>query len=97
MRLHRLRGDRLEELARIQLKSPCYLLWLTDRLLVAERDSAKNAYAVIELEVSDTRLERRRELIATSEKISVQRLCVVNDEVAILNQNNDILLYSFAK
>ena len=89
VRVHRLRGDRLEELARIQLKQPLYLLWLTDRLLV------KDSNAVIELEVSDTRLERRRELIATSEKISVSRLCVVNDELAIFDYK-DILLYSFA-
>ena len=97
MRLHRLRGDRLEKLALIQLKNPDRLLWFADRLLVADYDSEKNAHAVIELEVSDTRLERRREAIATSEKISVQRLCAVNDELAIVDQNNDILLYSFAK
>ena len=33
VRVHRLRGDRLEELARIRLKWPDYLLWLADRLL----------------------------------------------------------------
>ena len=35
VRVHRLHGDRLEELARIQLKYPEVLLWLADRLLVA--------------------------------------------------------------
>ena len=97
MRLHRLRGDRLEELARIQLKNPYTLLWLADRLLVADRDSENEPDAVIELEVSDTRLERCRELIATSENIRVQRLCAVNDELAIFDYNSKgILLYSFA-
>ena len=96
VRLHRLRDDRLEELARIQLKQPDKLMWLADRLLVADRDIEKNADAVIELEVSDTRLERRRELIATSENIHVYRLCAVNDELAIFDSNNNILLYSFA-
>ena len=95
VRVHRLRGDRLEELARIQLKLPLYLLWLVDRLLVADYDSDKKASAVIELEVSDTRLERRRELIATSENIRVSRLCAVNDGVAVFDYK-DILLYSFA-
>ena len=87
VRLHRLRGDRLEELARIQLKNSRYLLWLADRLLVTDNN------AVIELEVSDTRLERRRELIATREKIDVRRLGAVNDELAIFDYNSrDILL-----
>ena len=97
VRLHRLRGDRLEELARIQLKAPDILLWLADRLLVADYDSEKQSHAVIELEVSDTRLERRRELIATSDNIRVRRLCAVNDELAIFDYNSkDILHYSFA-
>ena len=96
VRVHRLRGDRLEELARIQLKSPRYLLWLADRLLVADSDEEKQSHAVIELEVSDTRLERRRELIATSENIRVQRLCAVNDGLAIFDYNTrDIKHYLF--
>ena len=97
VRVHRLRGDRLEELARIQLKRPDYLLWLADRLLVADYDDEKHSHAVIELEVSDTRLERRRELIATSENIRVWRLCAVNDGLAIFDsKSRDILHYSFA-
>ena len=91
VRVHRLIGDQQEELSRIHLKSPYYLLWLADRLLVDDSN------AVIELEVSDTRLERRRELIATSEKISVYRLCAVNDGFAIFDSNSrHILHYSFA-
>ena len=94
VRVHRLRGDRLEELARIQLKCPTLLLWLADRLLVADYD--KKSHAVIEIEVSDTRLERCRELIATSENIYVQRLCAVNDGLAIFDRiSRDIRHYSF--
>ena len=96
VRVHRLRGDRLEELARIRLKWPDFLLWLSDRLLVADYDSDKQSHAVIELEVSDTRLERRRELIATSKNILVSRWCAVNDELAIFDKKSkDILHYSF--
>ena len=95
VRLHRLRGDRLEELARIQLMSPYKLLWLAGRLVVADFDENKKSYAVIELEVNDTRLERRRQLIATSENLNVWRLCAVNDGLAIIDDNNrDILHYS---
>ena len=98
VRVHRLLGDGLEELARIQLKTSDRLLWLADRLLVADYDSEKQYDAVIELEVSGTRLERRRELIATSEKIRVSRLCAVNDGLAIFDLNSkDILHYSFAE
>ena len=46
--------------------------------------------------MSDTRLERRRELIATSDNINVRRLCAVNDGLAIFDyKSKDILHYSF--
>ena len=97
VRVHRLRGDGLDELARIQLKNPYTHLGLSDRLLVADFDNEKNSHAVIEFEVSDTRLERRRELIATSENIRAYRMCAVNDGLAIFNnKSKDILHYSFA-
>ena len=97
VRVHRLRGDRLEELARIQLKCPEVLLWLADRLLVADYDEKTKSDAVIEFEVSDKRLERRRELIATRDSIRVNSLCAVNDGLAIFNgKKSDILHYSFA-
>ena len=76
------------------MKCPHYLLWLADRLLVADFDENKKSHAIIELEVSDTRLERRRELIATSENIRVRSWCEVEDGLAIVdNKANDILLY----
>ena len=85
VRVHRLRGDRLEELARIQLKCPEALLWLSDRLLVANFYREKHLHAVLELEVSDMRLERRREFIATSENIYVRSLCAVIDGLTIFD------------
>ena len=96
VRVHRLLGDELQELAHIQLKAPNNLLWLADRLLVADFDNHKNSLAVIELELSDTRLERRGELIAISEQIRVSSLCAVKDGLAIFDLNSrDILHYSF--
>ena len=97
VRVHRLRGDRLEELARIQLRVPYRLLWLADQLLVADFDENKNSHAVIELEVSDTRLERRRELIAISENICIRSWSAVEDGFANFDWNSkNILYYSFA-
>ena len=95
--VHRLRGDQLEELARIQLKEPWRLLLLADRLLVADYEREKKSHAVVELKVNDTRLERRRKLIATSENIEVYRMCAMNNGIAIVdNKSKDILHYSFA-
>ena len=95
VRVHRLRGDRLEELARIRLECPDTFLLLADRLLVADFDREKQSHAVIELEVSDTRLERRRELIASSENIYMSSWYAVNDELAIFDQHSrDILHFS---
>ena len=95
VRVHRLRGDRLEKLPSIQLKQPAFLLWLADRLFVADFDKGKKSDAVIEFLVRDTRLECRRELIATSENIEVKRFGAVNDRLAIFDEHSsDILHYS---
>ena len=94
--VHRLRGDLLEELARIQFHFLDSLLWLADRLLVVEYDDHKKSNSVIELEVSDTRLECRRQHIDNSENIRVSRFCALNDGLAIFDYNTrEILLYSF--
>ena len=94
--VHRLDGDQLVELACIRLESPDRLLWLTDRLLVADFDREKQSHSVIELKLSDTRLERHRKLIATNENINVQRWCAENDGLAIFDLNSkDILHFSF--
>ena len=96
VRVHRLLDDRLEELAFISMKNPYKLLWLADRLLVADIDDENESHAVIELVVSYTRLERSRELIASSDNSNVKRLCAVNDGLAIFDdKSKDILHYSF--
>ena len=96
VRVHRLLDDRLEEIARIELKEPSSLFWLADRLLVADYDRENESHAILELKVSDMRLGRYLQLIATSEKIDVRSLCAVNDELVIFNYNTrDILQYSF--
>ena len=96
VRVHRLLVDRLEEVARIESQCVSHLLWLADRLLVAEWDADSNADAVVELEVSsDRRLERRRELVSSSERISVWRWCALDEGLAIFDFNSkDLLLYS---
>ena len=97
VRVLRLRGHWLEELARIRLKWPTRLLWFADRLIVSEWDDDKESHAVIELEVSDTRLERRRKLIAISEKIWVWRWCVMKDGLAIFDyKSKHIVQHSIA-
>ena len=97
VRVYRLRGDRLEELARTQLKGPCDLLWLADRLLVGEWDAETKSHAVAELALSGTRLERRRELIASSARVYIRRWTAVNNGLAIFEWNKkELLHYQFA-
>lgn len=93
VRLHRLRGDLLEELARIPLQIPNYILWLSGRILVTE---GWPAVTVIELEVTSSRIERRGELKSSGEGIRVSSWCEVGDELAIFDYNSrDILFYKF--
>ena len=93
VRVHRLRGNRLKELARIQLKGPSYLLWLADRLLVAEWDEYKKSVVVIELEVINKQLERRRQLISTSEHVNVRSWCAVDEGIAIFDRDSEDILH----
>ena len=90
---------RLEELDRIQMNCPHYLLWLADRLLVADFVSKKKSHSVIELEMTgNKRFKRPSKLIATSKNIHVHRLCAVNDKLAIFDSNSkNILHYSFSR
>lgn len=85
--VHRLCGDRLEELVRTHVNRPGYVLWVADRLLAEEG----NESTVIELEVYDASIERRRQLIATHEKIYVLSWCAVDDGFAIYNMNSNEL------
>ena len=91
VRVHRLLGDRLEEVARIQLKWPLRLLWLADCLLVTD------SHVVLELKLSDTQLECRRELITASENIDAWILCAVNDKLAIFEYKSHLLIREFPK
>ena len=90
VRVHRLSGDRLKELAVGQSNES---LWLSDRLLVSDFDRKKQSHAIIEFEVSHTRLERHRDLIATIENIEVSRWCAVNDELAIFDYKSKCILH----
>ena len=97
VRVYRLRGDRLEELARTQLKGPLRLLWLADRLLVSEWYEVTKSNAVAELVLSGTRLERRRKLIASSTRVNIRRWTAVNNGLAIFEWNKkELLHYQFA-
>ena len=74
---------------------PSYLLWLADRLLVVDYELEKDSHAVVELEISNTRLERRRELISQREGIRVDSWCPVRGGLAIFDLNSEaLLLYS---
>ena len=88
VRVYRLRGDRLEELASTQLMKPWKLLWLADRLLVGEWDAETKSYAVAEWALSGTRLERRRELIDSSAHVWIDRCTAVNNGLAIFDWKN---------
>ena len=83
MRVHRLRDDRLEELARNQLRCTGQFLWLGNRLLVVDGDRDEPSHAVLELEMSGTRLERSRELIPASENNKVHKWCAMDDGLLI--------------
>ena len=96
VRVYRQSGHRLEELTRIDMKNPKSVMWLADRLLVADWDDEKESHAVIELKLSGTRIERRRELIANTENIGVGRWCAVNEGLAIFDyKSKETLHYSF--
>ena len=93
VRVNRLRGDRLEELARLRLQNPNRLLWLADLLLVAERNADQTCDAVTEFELHTTQLERCRELIAPCEGIQVDSMCALPSELDL--KSEALLLYSF--
>lgn len=96
VRVHRLCGHRLEELARTRLKSPYHLQWFAYRLIATEWHDDIKSNSVVELELSGSRLIRRRQLISPDEKVNVYRWCAVDDGLAILDYNSkDIVHYKF--
>ena len=97
VRLHRLLDDRLEELAHILINNPVDLLWLSDRLVVSDLDDNMGSHAIIELEVTGTGLERRRELISSSENINENSWSLADDGIVMFDDNSkDIFHYSIA-
>ena len=71
------------------------LLWRADRLLVTEWNAATKSHSVSEFEVSGSRIERRRQLIAADERIDVRSWCAVDDGLAIVDgKSGDLLHYA---
>lgn len=99
VRVHRLSGDTLEEIARTRVKNPRELEWLSDRVIATELHQEvppNGANSVTELEVVDTQLDRSSQLFAPDEGFYVQRWCALNDGLAITNEyTKDILIYKF--
>ena len=102
VRVNRLCGDRLEEISRIQFRfSPgtqnVTLLWLADRLIINEYNDSTQSNVLVELEVSGSGLERRRELDLDLARIELFCWCAVGNELAIYDLYfNGLVLYSFA-
>ena len=87
VRVHRLVGDKLEEMARIRLEIPYLLLWVAARLFVSVLDGS----GVVELKLNDKRLECLDVLIAATDKIRVWTWCASDDGLIFCNSNNDDL------
>ena len=91
VRVFRLVGDRLDEMARIRLEKPELLLWVASRLLV---EAPSREYSgVVELELRGTQLERRAELIAGTHNFTVDRWCAMDDGLLVYNHNSKELLH----
>lgn len=86
----------LEELARIRLTIgediQVFLLWLGDRLLVAENNLHTDSHNVYELEFNGTRLERRSEILKNDGRL-LRCWCVVDKGLAIIDANKFELLH----
>lgn len=93
VRVNRLRDDRLDELARIRLQTPGPLVWLGDRLIATEWHANTSSNSITELEVSGTRIERRRQLFAPDDKIVVWRWCAVDGGFAIVESNSQSIMH----
>ena len=94
VRVYRLQGNSLVELARIQCNNPCDLLWLNGRLLVTELHG--DSHEIIELEMIDTKLKRRSKLLDVSSHIRVWKWqSVMKSGLVLIDLNTmDLLHYS---
>ena len=96
IRVHRLDGDQLMELSRIQVNLPRHVLWLADRLFVTEWNAVKKSHSILELKLRVGQLERIRELYY-SDSIIVDQWCAVDNGLAIYDRNKkELLHYNFA-
>ena len=84
--VHRLVGDRLEELARIAFNEPVRLLWLNDRILLAQE---RGSETISELEFSGTQLVCRRLISACK----VGAWCAAGNDLAVVDTSSGDLLY----
>lgn len=89
VRVHRLVGDELEEMTRVQLEKPHLLVWVAARLLVSTCDSK----GVDELEVMGTRLERRGQLVAETDDFRVDSWCALDCGLVVYNPSFELLHY----
>ena len=93
--VHRMSGDKLEELALIRLERPSKLLWLPERLLVVEA-RGPNSDTVTELEVAGTHIQRSRQLLLGICRNVLSSWCAVGNGLAIsARPSHELLHYSF--
>ena len=87
--VHRLVDDQMEELARIKFNEPVALLWLNDRILLAQNADSNE---IVQLEFKDNQLKCRCNMIACN----IERWCAVYNGLAIVDRfSGDLLYYSF--
>lgn len=89
VRVQRLRDDILEEVARIQLMRPFFLLWLDNETRLLATDL--NSDTIIKLKFNGNRLEQPCQPI----NCNVLWWCGVYKGLAILNKFGELLHYSF--
>lgn len=93
LRVHRLRGATLEELAQMQCNKPDEVLWLSNQRLVAtEHSTSRRAHIVNELEFEESRsgarLEQKRVLFDHKERVEVRSWCAIRDGLLIFDRNS---------
>ena len=93
--LHRLAGLRLEPLDCIKFQNPSKLLFRADLLLVADRNEADSADAILSLSATEGRLMRRTTLLNRLD-VCINQWCLANDHLVVWDKNSyDILDYIF--